>query len=223
MSSKPAAVTSTDARARAARARRDRTRRALLESAYVAFTERGWVDARMDDIAQAAGVTYVTAYNHFPSKQALIGHVYAAVMGPLLCAADSERPGRPARRTLADRLRCLTEVTDSHRALSAAFANAVQEHTARVGRRPLPDDGNDPRALVPIPPLLAAVIESGQRTGEFDRRRDALDVAEQLTYLLFLRCFTHPGEPAEQTASMLLAVALGVLSADPVVVESPRG
>jgi len=63
------------ARARAARTKRERTRRVLLEAPEVAFTEQGWADVRMDDIAEVAGVSSATAYNHFPSKQALIGQV----------------------------------------------------------------------------------------------------------------------------------------------------
>ena len=41
------------------------------------FSSQGWLDARMEDIAAGAGVSLATADNHFPSKQALVGHVFA--------------------------------------------------------------------------------------------------------------------------------------------------
>ncbi|HEY4418069.1 MAG TPA: TetR family transcriptional regulator, partial [Pseudonocardia sp.] len=57
-----------DPRARAAQTKRDRTRRALLDAADTAFASHGWANARMEDIAAAAGVSAATAYNHFPTK-----------------------------------------------------------------------------------------------------------------------------------------------------------
>ncbi|MBV9920544.1 MAG: TetR family transcriptional regulator [Pseudonocardia sp.] len=49
-----------DPRARAARTKRDRTRRALLDAADSAFGSRGWARTRVEDIAQSAGVSAVT-------------------------------------------------------------------------------------------------------------------------------------------------------------------
>ncbi|WP_229712897.1 TetR/AcrR family transcriptional regulator [Streptomyces fuscichromogenes] len=52
----------------------------LLEATVKVFTEKSFVDARMEDIAQAAGVTRATVYAHFPGKaeiiDALVERVY---------------------------------------------------------------------------------------------------------------------------------------------------
>lgn len=60
------------------------THRRLLDAAVTVFTEKPFLDARMEDIAQAAGVTRVTVYAHFPGKaeivDALVERVYG-VMG----------------------------------------------------------------------------------------------------------------------------------------------
>ncbi|MGI5452426.1 TetR/AcrR family transcriptional regulator [Streptomyces sp. CA-249302] len=56
------------------------THRRLLDAAVTVFTETSFLDARMEDIAQAAGVTRATVYAHFPGKadivDALVERVY---------------------------------------------------------------------------------------------------------------------------------------------------
>jgi AcrR family transcriptional regulator len=71
---------SDDPRSRAARTKRNRTRQALLVAAEEIFGSQGWRSARMEDIAARAGVSPATAYNHFPSKQALVGQVFAPLL-----------------------------------------------------------------------------------------------------------------------------------------------
>jgi AcrR family transcriptional regulator len=46
-------------------------RRVIEEAASRLFAERGYAEARLDDIAAAAGVTKQLLYRHFPSKKAL--------------------------------------------------------------------------------------------------------------------------------------------------------
>ncbi|MEU9456448.1 helix-turn-helix domain-containing protein [Streptomyces sp. NPDC048277] len=53
----------------------------LLDAAVEVFAEKSFLDARMEDIARAAGVTRATVYAHFPGKadiiDALVERVYA--------------------------------------------------------------------------------------------------------------------------------------------------
>src|ERR1700754_4353462 len=101
-------------RARAAQTKRDRTRRALLDAADATFGSRGWANTRMEDIAAAAGVSPATAYNHFPSKQVLVGCVYAPLVRPLLTEAEHDlASGRPVVESLTDQVRALARI--SHR------------------------------------------------------------------------------------------------------------
>jgi AcrR family transcriptional regulator len=48
------------------------TRNRLLDAAVTVFAEKAFVDATMEDIARAAGVTRVTVYAHFPGKAEII-------------------------------------------------------------------------------------------------------------------------------------------------------
>ena len=52
-----------------------RTRSALLQAAREAFEQRGFDDCRMNDIADAAGVSHGTVYTYFESKEEILGQV----------------------------------------------------------------------------------------------------------------------------------------------------
>lgn len=58
------------------RARRPKSRRADIgEDASDLFAARGFHSVRMDDIAQASGITARALYRHYANKQALLAHV----------------------------------------------------------------------------------------------------------------------------------------------------
>lgn len=76
------------------------TRTRLLDAAVTVLAEKSIVDATMEDIARAAGVTRVTVYAHFPGKgeivQALAERVYgimAEVFAGLAAMPQWTRPG----------------------------------------------------------------------------------------------------------------------------------
>ncbi|MBK0394213.1 TetR/AcrR family transcriptional regulator [Ramlibacter algicola] len=49
--------------------KRERTRAQLVHAAAHVFADRGWSQATMAQVAEAAGVTTGTVYNHFASKE----------------------------------------------------------------------------------------------------------------------------------------------------------
>ncbi|KFN01159.1 bacterial regulatory s, tetR family protein [Bacillus clarus] len=46
-------------------------KRAIKDAAFILFSERGFNDVKIEDIAKEANVSQVTIYNHFDSKEAL--------------------------------------------------------------------------------------------------------------------------------------------------------
>jgi TetR/AcrR family transcriptional regulator len=58
----------------------------LFEAALVAFARKGKDGARMQEIADAAGVNKALLHYYFRSKDALYGHVFEYVIGQLLQA-----------------------------------------------------------------------------------------------------------------------------------------
>ena len=203
---------SDDPRARAARTKRDRTRRALLDAADSTFGSRGWARTRMEDVAQAAGVSAATAYNHFPTKHALLGHVYGPLVRPLLVQAQRDiEGGRSMVVALEDQVRALCRIADRYRKLTAAHWAAVQEYTIRVEGPADPDDEVDPRILAPIPEALRILVEHGQHTGELRAYPPAAEISALVVNLLLLRTINRPDEQPHVTAELLLTVIFGAL------------
>jgi TetR/AcrR family transcriptional regulator of autoinduction and epiphytic fitness len=73
-----------------ARKKRDTSlkRRAILEGAVKVFTQNGFDASSMDRIAEAAGVSKRTVYNHFPSKEIL----FQAIVADFLKQRDEIKP-----------------------------------------------------------------------------------------------------------------------------------
>jgi AcrR family transcriptional regulator len=201
-----------DPRVRAAQTKRDRTRRALLDAAEATFSARGWGNTRMEDVAAAAGVSAATAYNHFPSKHALVGHIYGPMVRPLLVEADRDlKSGRSVIDALSDQIRALSRISNRNRRLTSAFWSAVQEYTIKVTGPPQPGDELDPRIVAPLPDTIRFLIEQGQRTGELRDFPSAIEVSGMIINLLLLRSINRAEEPAEVTAELLQTVMFGIL------------
>jgi AcrR family transcriptional regulator len=78
----------------------ERTRAAVLAAARQEFTEHGYVDAKVDRIAERAELTRGAVYSNFPSKRAL----YLAVLFDLVGHAASSLSSRAGSRRRARRV-----------------------------------------------------------------------------------------------------------------------
>ena len=201
-----------DSRARAARTKRTRTRSALISAAGTAFATQTWAATRVEDIAEAAGVSVATAYNHFPTKHALVGAVIAPHIHALV--AESGRyiaEGRPVVEALSCQLLALARLSWLHPGLTAAFTSAVFEYTIRVGRIPDPDDDGDPRNVAPLLDVVLGLVKHGQETGELRRRPSAYEISGVVANLLLVRSINRSDEPPEATADLLQTLVFGAL------------
>jgi len=55
----------------------------VLDAAMLVFAQKGYVGAKMDDIARQAGVSKGTVYLYFPSKEALIEGIIKRAVAPI--------------------------------------------------------------------------------------------------------------------------------------------
>src|SRR5688500_13536530 len=76
-------------------AQKQETRRRIAEAAFGLFARRGFDLVTVADVAEAAGVTEKTVFNHFRSKEDLVYSEDAAFEAALLDAVG----GRPPRET----------------------------------------------------------------------------------------------------------------------------
>lgn len=130
---------------------------AILNAARVVLGERP--EASTEDIAATAGVTRQTVYAHFPSRDAVVAALVAALVevaaaeyAALLDEADLDAapPAEAPARFLAAGRRFL----DRYPLLVNATANRI----------PRPD--SDPHDVVP--PRLERLIRRGRQTGDLD-------------------------------------------------------
>jgi AcrR family transcriptional regulator len=71
-------------------ARAERTRAALLRGAREVFEERGFLDARISEICDRAGVAYGSFYTHFADKDAIFAELVQEMLRTLLAVMRAE-------------------------------------------------------------------------------------------------------------------------------------
>ena len=93
---------------RAGRPRSDAKREAILRGATAAFMEHGFGGTRMDAVAALAGVSKMTVYRYFESKEALFAGVIADMCSNIiddsLAAVLVDRPPEEALRAFGRRM-----------------------------------------------------------------------------------------------------------------------
>ena len=95
--------------------RRAETQRLIQAAAVRLFVERGYTATTVNDVAEAAGVSPMTLYRHFPTKEDL---VLVDQIGPLVAEQIAATPaGEPLvqriRSALVDSARTLTDGDDT--------------------------------------------------------------------------------------------------------------
>jgi AcrR family transcriptional regulator len=114
------------------------THRRLLDAAVTVFAEKSFLDARMEDIAKAAGVTRATVYAHFADKadivDALVERVYGLRGEAYADLAALPQWTRTDIRTWLDGAEAhWRELTPIRRVANAASPAALRSHSdARV-------------------------------------------------------------------------------------------
>lgn len=179
---KDSSESGTKQRATTGRAKKAaKTRAAIVGAALNEFLERGFVGARLDEIAKRAGVAKGTIYIHFKDKEALFEGIVREMILPyaqeMECKAKERQPTTPtdffenyllpfARALQADRrvdvLRLLISEGPRFPALSEIYYRVVVEPNisklqALLERSVKPDA---PR-LADFPQLVAAPIFVG--------------------------------------------------------------
>ncbi|MBB4123533.1 TetR/AcrR family transcriptional regulator [Martelella radicis] len=64
-------------------------RKSIMDAALAVFTQKGFANARIEDIARHAGIGKGTVYLYFPDKESLFKSLISEALGPLLMTAHA--------------------------------------------------------------------------------------------------------------------------------------
>jgi AcrR family transcriptional regulator len=136
----------------------------LLDAALAVFAERGYRNARIDDVAEAAGVTKGAVYHHFANKEQLLSraieHYLAKAFGNLDALLRGE--GGPASVRIRLLLRRGFGSSDpNRRRVLALLLQDLRHDVPRAYRQWLA--GGPMKGWQ----LLTDLIEDGKTNGEF--------------------------------------------------------
>ncbi|WP_406738680.1 TetR/AcrR family transcriptional regulator [Streptomyces sp. NBC_00853] len=114
-----------------------RTRQALADAAVRLFTERGFDDVGVREVAEAADVSLSTLFKHFPNKEALVFDLDEDVESALVAAVRDRAPGQPVLHALRDHmLRTRTAVrTDDPTFVLVESTPALRDYARRMWSR----------------------------------------------------------------------------------------
>ncbi len=114
-----------------------RTRQALSDAAVRLFTERGFDDVGVREVAEAADVSLSTLFKHFPSKEALVFDLDADVESALVAAVRDRAPGQSVLHALRDHMvRTRTAVrTDDPTFVLVESTPALRDYARRMWSR----------------------------------------------------------------------------------------
>ena len=157
----------------------------LLEAALRVFAQQGYRTARLDDVADAAGVTKGAIYHYFDTKEALllgvIEHYQALAFGRAEDALrDQSAPASTRIRLLVHKVFSERETGSGDRLL-ALLIRGVAHEVPHVHDRWLRDG---PARLWT---LLTRLVEEGKQRGEFRRDADGEVAARVLVSGLMLQ------------------------------------
>ena len=120
-------------------ARAERTRSALLRGAREVFEERGFLDAKISEICDRAGVAYGSFYTHFADKDAIFAELIDEMLRGLLAVMRAEplHGDGPAARIARANRAYLRAYRDNARLMAvfeqvATFSPAMRETYLRA-------------------------------------------------------------------------------------------
>ena len=125
-------------------------RDAILEAATAAFRDEGFECTSMDHIAELAGASKRTVYNHFGSKEALFQAVVARLFEEAAALKQVDwDPARPLEHQLADFARAKTLMAEDEASLCLArVVLGVFVKQPELVREVLARESEDENALV---------------------------------------------------------------------------
>lgn len=169
-------------------------RAAVVAAAHRIYDRRRrWEDITVTAVAKEANVSRPTVISNFQDRNGLAAAVWARHLPSLTHELDGSSR-LPLLQALHQYLTALVTAARTDKYLTGAFLDGVFRYTVHHGA-PNPADPADPRTLVPLPPMLAPLIQDNAnhfRAGNAGNPREALDSAALLTNHTLHLAITRP-------------------------------
>jgi AcrR family transcriptional regulator len=188
---------------------RDFRRDQVIVAARALFEERATLDVSMGDIAERAGVSRSTLYNHFTTRDDVLVACLAAGQTQLVDAIDSAVKSSSGS---IPKLAALVGECVAHVDRSPVFFHLM---AGRVGALRDPGDGSKVELSLTgmrVGAVIREVVEHGVESGDFDADVDEAIrlVGVVLTGLLQTRSSTTPTPAAELATQVVGLVDRGL-------------
>jgi TetR/AcrR family acrAB operon transcriptional repressor len=169
--------------ARKTPAETERTRRAVLQAGLTVFSQRGYSATRLEDVAQAAGITRGAIYYHFKSKAdlytALVDDASARLEEVIVSARSSGGSFTEITRRVMVRMLAYLEEDETYRAVQGLLLLKTGVAPDLYAGRPSQRDEIQAKEAE-----LAAVMRAGIAAGAFRADLDPVEGARaMLAYL----------------------------------------
>lgn len=114
--------------------RAETTRQRLQDEAIRLFSERGFDGVTVDEVAAAAGVSHMTFFRHFPTKESVVlDDPYDPILGEAVARQDPDLPGlERIRRGVLDAWKTVDEPGDAMTRQKIELAASHPSLRARV-------------------------------------------------------------------------------------------
>jgi AcrR family transcriptional regulator len=154
------------------------TRERLFHAAMRMFAEKGFAEATVEDITNAADVGKGTFFNYFPSKEHILIAFSDMQLGKLERFVEVARNGKGPMRAF---FRTMSQQMTSEPAKKPDVMRALlQANLSSVSVRELMRERNTRGER-----LLAEIVQIGQERGEFRRDVSALEMARVFRQMTF--------------------------------------
>jgi AcrR family transcriptional regulator len=161
----------------------ERTRADILDAAIAEFSEKGFDGGRVDDIAARTRTTKRMIYYYFGGKEQLYAAVLERMYGGM---RDAEAAQSLGALPPLDALRRMVEVTFDHHAAHPEFVRLVSVENIHEARMVAASPTIRARNATVIG-ALKALIARGEKSGDFRKGLDALDLHILISSFCFYR------------------------------------
>jgi AcrR family transcriptional regulator len=150
---------------KSALSRRERTRRAILDALAAVIAETGGLGFTVQQVAERAGVTHRTVYNHFPTREAL-NDALAEHMEDVMARDGFREPPATSSASLVPMIADAYAAFQSYEVLSRAYVMLMLASRRPAGvarRRTSTFEAVIARDTSPPPPLTSRGLTAAVR------------------------------------------------------------